>query len=210
MTARPPRRRRKEARPSEIVAAAMAVFAQEGFGRARMEDVARRAGVAKGTVFVYFPTKEDLFRAVAQSVLSANFEGLEAAAAAPDLSLDSFVPLLLGHAARAGETGVPAIARILIAEARVFPDLAQVWHDEVVARMLAILTAAIARGQARGEVRAGEPRLYAFSIFGPLMAGVLFREIFRDAKTELPDLKALAAQHAAIILAGLRPPPPII
>jgi len=206
MTASPPRRRRKEARPSEIVAAAMAVFAEEGFGRARMEDVARRAGVAKGTVFVYFPTKHDLFRAVAQDLLDVNFKGLEAAASAPDLPLETFVPLLLGQAARAGEGGVPSIARILIAEARTFPDLARVWHDEVVARMLTILTAAIARAQARGEVRDGDPRLHAFSIFGPLMAGVLFREIFRDVETELPDLKALAAQHAATILAGLRRP----
>jgi AcrR family transcriptional regulator len=185
----------------------MAVFAEEGFGAAKMEEVARRAGVAKGTVFVYFPTKKDLFRAVAQTLLDANFSGLDAARA-PDLPLDKFVPFLLGRAAHAGQTGVPAIARILIAEARSFPDLAQVWHDEVVAKMLGILTTVIARAQARGEVREGDPRLHAFSIIGPVMAGVLFREIFRDTDADLPNLENLAAQHAETIIKGLRSPAP--
>ena len=95
-------------------------------------------------------------------------------------------------------------ARILIAEARSFPDLAQVWHDEVVAKMLGILTTVIAKAQARGEVREGDPRLHAFSIIGPVMAGVLFREIFRDTDADLPNLEDLAAQHAQTIIQGLR------
>jgi AcrR family transcriptional regulator len=201
------RRRRKEARPSEIVAAAMEVFAEEGFGRATMEAVARRAGVAKGTVFVYFPSKQDLFRAVAQDVLSANFSEFAAAASGLDRPLDELIPLLLARAARVGESPTASIIRILVAEARSFPDLAQVWHDEVVAKMLGLLTATIAQAQARGEVRAGDPKLYAFSIFGPMMAGVIFREVFRDVDAELPALTDLAAQHAKAIVDGLRTAP---
>jgi AcrR family transcriptional regulator len=202
------RQRRKAARPNEIVAAAMQVFAEEGFGGATMEAVARRAGVAKGTVFVYFPSKQDLFRAVARDVLSVNFAGFEAAATGLDRPLDDLIPLLLAQAARVGESPIAAIIRILVAEARSFPDLAQVWHDEVVAKMLGLLTKAIARAQARGEVRAGDPKLYAFSIFGPMMAGVIFREVFRDVDAELPALTDLAAQHARAITDGLRTAPP--
>jgi len=73
--------------------------------------------------------------------------------------------------------------------------------------MLDILTATLARAQARGEVRAGDPRLFAFSIIGPMMAGILFREVFRGAGADLPDLKALARQHAQIVLAGLAAKP---
>jgi AcrR family transcriptional regulator len=206
-TAPPRRERRKEDRPAEIVAAALQVFADKGFGAAKISEVAQLAGVSKATVFVYFPSKEDLFRAVARTVVSANFERLRTTEATPAMPLASFVPLLLRQAATLGERRVGAIARMLIGESRTFPDLAKVWHDEVVAVMLGLLTSTVARAQARGEIRAGDPRLIAFSIFGPMMAGVLFREVFGDSEAELPDLEALARQHAQIVLAGLRPGP---
>ncbi|HEY4212520.1 MAG TPA: TetR/AcrR family transcriptional regulator [Steroidobacteraceae bacterium] len=197
------RQRRKDARPSEIVAAAMAVFAERGFGAAKLEEVARRAGVAKGTVFVYFPTKEDLFRAVAQSVLNTHMSRLEAAARGPDRPLSELIPALLGRAAVAAETQLPAVIRLLIAESRTFPDLARVWHDEVIGKVLHLVTSAIKRAQARGEIQSGNPTLYAFSIMGPMLAGVIFREVFRETGAELPDLKRLAAQHAKTIVKGL-------
>jgi AcrR family transcriptional regulator len=179
------------------------VFAEKGFGAARLEEVARRAGVSKGTVFVYFPTKQDLFRAVARSVIGTNFEPFAAVAVDPGRPLSELVPLLLAQMAVAGESRVAAVIRLIVAEARAFPDLAQVWHDEVAARMLSLLSAAIARAQARGEVRAGDPRLYAFSIVGPMLGGALFREVFGATGADLPDLRKLAAQHAAAILRGL-------
>lgn len=197
------RQRRKEDRPSEIVAAAIEVFAEQGFGAAKLEEVARRAGIAKGTIFVYFPTKQELFRAVAQSVLISNLEGVAGAATDLDRPLSELVPALLAQAARAGESRVPAVLRLLIAEARTFPDLAQIWHEEVVGKLLATLRLAIERAQKRGEIRAGNARLYAFSIIGPMLAGVIFREVFRGTSAQLPDLKELAAQHAMIILRGL-------
>jgi AcrR family transcriptional regulator len=200
----PQRQRRKEARPSEIVAAALQVFAEKGFGEARMEEVARRAGVSKGTVFVYFPTKQDLFRAVAQTVVAGNFERLESAGPYfAERPLTELVPLLLTQAGLVGASPVSAVIRMLISESRAFPDIAQVWHDEVVARMLGFLTVAIEKAQARGEVRAGDARLYALSIIGPMVAGFVFRQVFRDTDARMPDLAALAAQHARTVLYGL-------
>jgi len=200
----PPRRqRRKDARPSEIIEAAIEIFGERGFGAARLEDVARRAGVAKGTVFVYFSTKEDLFRAVAQSVLSSHLDRLQAAATGLDKPMAELVPLLLGQvAAVIGRGRLPAMMRLLIAESRQFPDLARVWHDEVVSKVLGLLTATIERAQARGEIRPGNARLFAFSILGPMLASALFREVFRDVAV-LPDVDELAAQHAQTILNGL-------
>jgi len=203
-TAKPPRRqRRKEARPSEIIEAAIAIFAERGFGAARLEDVARRAGVAKGTVFVYFPTKDDLFRAVAQTVLTTHLERLHGAAADLDRPIAELVPMLLAQAAAViGEGRLPAMMRLLVAESRQFPDLARVWHDEVVSKVLGMLTLAIERAQARGEIKPGNARLYAFSIIGPMLASALFREVFRDT-APLPDLRELADQHARTVLDGL-------
>jgi len=199
----PRRQRRKEARPSEIIAAAIEIFGERGFGKARLEDVARRAGVAKGTVFVYFPTKEDLFRAVAQTVLSSHLQRLQTAAADLDRPVAEIVPLLLGLAAGVMSEGrLPTMMRLLIAESRAFPDLARVWHDEVVSKVLALLTAALERAQARGEIRPGNARLQAFSIIGPILAATLFREVFRET-APLPDLAELASQHAQAVLHGL-------
>jgi AcrR family transcriptional regulator len=197
------RQRRKDARPSEIIAAAIDVFAEHGFMAARLEEVARRAGVAKGTVFVYFPTKQDLFRAVARSVLSTSLSSLRNSDPELAISLSELVPSLLVQAARTGESRVAAVIRMLLAEARTFPDLAQVWHDEVVAKVLGTLTSAIARAQERGEVRAGDPRLHAFSIIGPMLAGTIFRQVFQETGAKLPDLRRLAVQHGRTVLAGL-------
>jgi AcrR family transcriptional regulator len=79
------RTRRKEARPGEIIEAAITIFVQHGFAAARLEDVARLAGVSKGTLFVYFATKEELFRAVAQHLLAMNLASMQQIAQAPDL-----------------------------------------------------------------------------------------------------------------------------
>lgn len=201
----PPRRRqrRKDARPSEIIEAAIEIFGERGFGAARLEDVARRAGVAKGTVFVYFPTKEELFRAVAQSVLATHLGRLQSVATELDKPIPELVPLLLGQAATViGQGRLPAMMRLLIAESRQFPDLARVWHDEVVCKVLGLLTAMIEQAQARGEIRPGNARLFAFSILGPMLASALFREVFRDTAL-LPDVQELAAQHAQVVLGGL-------
>lgn len=197
------RRRRKDARPSEIVAAALEVFAEHGYERAKLEEVARRAGVAKGTVFFYFPNKQELFRAVAQTVLAANLERLQSTVVAPDLPLRQFIPLLLAQAAMITRTPAVAMIRLLMAEARSFPDIAQVWHDEVVSKMLALLTTAIENAQAKGEIRPGDPQLFAFSILGPMLAGVVFREMFGQTQARLPDMADLARQHALVIVDGL-------
>ena len=197
------RQRRKEERPKEIIQAALELFSERGFGATRIEDVARRAGVAKGTLFVYFPTKQDLFRAVARNILAVNLDGLHQAAADLDRPLTELVPALLGQAAQVGETGLPALVRLLISESRAFPDLAQVWHDEVVSKVMGLLMTAIERGQARGEIRPGDPRLHAFSIIGPMLAATLFREIFSGSGAAVPDLHKLAAQHGDAVLDGL-------
>lgn len=200
------RQRRKDARPSEIIEAAIEVFSERGFGKARLEDVARKAGVAKGTVFVYFSTKEDLFRAVARTVLSDHLRRLQSPAADLDRPLAETVPALLAQAATViGEGRLPAMMRLLIAESRTFPDLARVWHDEVVSKVLGLVTEALERAQARGEIRPGDARLHAFSIMGPMLGAALFREVFRDT-APLPDLQELAAQHARTVLRGLLAP----
>ncbi len=196
--------RRKDARPAEIIEAALHVFTEQGFASAKLEEVARRAGIAKGTLYRYFDTKEDLFRAVVQHAIAGNLQTIEQAAQAFQGSLRELVPVLLTQiAGRMSNSRLPALARLVIGESRVFPDLARIWHDNVVAHVLRLLTSLIAEAQARGEVRPGDPTAYALSIVGPLVTGMLFSEVFGVAGPHAMSLATLAVQHAETVLRGM-------
>ncbi|WP_338498778.1 TetR/AcrR family transcriptional regulator [Pseudomonas sp. WP18] len=196
--------RRKDARPAEIIDAALDVFAECGFAAAKLGDVAKRAGVVKGTLYRYFDTKQDLFRAVVQHAVSINLQDIEQVSTGYRGPLRDLVPLILsGAAGRLGDSRVPALARLVIAESRTFPDLATIWHDNVVAHLLKLMTGIIGEAQQRGEVRPGDPTLYAFSVLGPMIAGALFKEIFGLFSPYAPDLQALARQHAETVIRGM-------
>lgn len=202
--AKPKWNRRKDARRAEIIEAAMTEFAENGFAAAKLGDVAARAGIVKGTLYRYFDTKEELFRAVVQHAAAVNLQTLEAAANLFQGSLAELLPIMLkGAAGRIGDSRIPALARLVIGESRQFPDLAKIWHDNVVSHMLKLLTALIRDAQQRGEVRPGDPTIYAFSVLGPLITGVLFRELFSVTSPYAPNLEALAAQHVETVLRGM-------
>lgn len=197
-------RRRKTARPGEIVAAALEVFADKGFAAARLEDVAARAGISKAALYLYFETKTDLFRAVVAQAVSPKVDQARLLAATEGQSLDVTVPALLGMvAALAQGSKVGAVAKMVIGESRNFPDLAKIWHDQVVSQALDLLTALVVRAQARGEARPGDPRLFAVSLMSPMVVGMLWREVFEPVGGAPMDLTALARQHAGAILHGL-------
>ena len=186
-------RRRSEARPGEIIAAALVVFSEKGFAAARLDDIAARAGVSKGALYLYFETKQDLFRAVVRETIAPN---LEAVAGFVGQSQMPFGDLM-------AESRLGAVAKMVIGESRNFPELAKVWHEDVVSLMLGAMGGAVAAAQARGEVRPGDPQLYVFSLAGPLLLGVLWREVFVPVGVKPIDLKALLAQHAEVVLRGM-------
>src|SRR5262252_3414775 len=200
-------RRRQEARPAEIVETALAVFAEKGFAAAKLDNVARRAGISKPTLYLYFETKEEIFRAVARAAVASLLEALESQPEGPDAPFAQLAPKLLSRAAGMMMGGrVPAIARMVVGESRNFPDLARIWHDDVVTSVIGMVTGIIARAQARGEVAPGDPRLHAFSLMGPMVMAMLFREVFGGVGAHPPDLGALADQHAGTALRGLLMP----
>jgi len=200
-------RRSKDTRPGDIVAAALLVFAEKGFAGARIEEIARRAGVSKGTVYLYFEAKSDIFRAVVQEAVIPNIAEIEAMVLELDLPFADLLRMLLPRfAALVTERPVGAVAKMVIGESRNFPELARVWHDEVISRGLALLSALVERGQARGEIRPADARTTAFSIMGPMLMGMLWREILTPVGGAEIDLVAIARQHAETILAGLLAP----
>lgn len=196
--------RRAEDRPREICGAALEVFAEKGFAAAKLDEIARRAGVSKGTLYLYFKDKEDLFRAVVRDTVAPNIEAVQQAVLAAELPFSEVAKMFLSRFADV-TTRVPvgAVAKMVIGESRNFPELAKVWHDQVASRALAMLATLIARAQERGEVREGDPRLHAFTLVGPMLMGVLWRETLQPAGGAPLDLDKLARQHAETVLAGL-------
>jgi AcrR family transcriptional regulator len=196
--------RRAEDRPREICAAALEVFAEKGFAAAKLDEIARRAGVSKGTLYLYFEDKEQLFRAVVRNTVVPNVENLRAALTQTDLPFADLIRLFLTQfVGIADRVPVGAVAKMVISESRNFPELAKVWHDEVVSKALGTITALIELAQARGEVRTGDPRLHAFTLMGPILMGIIYRETLEPIGGEPLDLGALARQHVETILAGL-------
>jgi AcrR family transcriptional regulator len=198
-------RRRKADRPAEIVDAAMAVFADRGFAAAKLDDIARQAGVSKGALYLYFETKEDIFRAVVARAITPNMQAIRAMIAAHPGPLSD---LLRGVGERVASLieslPVGGIIKMVIGEARNFPELARVWHDELVAHALGALTDAIRASQARGETRPGDPRVYALQVISPMLVGVIWRETFVPVGAAPFDLPALARQHIETMVDGLK------
>src|SRR5580700_10894247 len=118
-------RRRKDARPGEIVAASLACFAERGFAATRLEDVARRAGVTKGTLYLYFPNKEELFEAVVRQALVPNIERGEALLDEAGEPAALLLERLMRSWAELALSPAGAIPKIIISEAGNFPELAR-------------------------------------------------------------------------------------
>ena len=197
-------RRRKEARPAEIVEAAFAVFAEKGFAAARLDEIARRAGVSKGALYLYFETKEDLFRAVVRDAVAPNVAAIAAFAESWPGSFAELARMLLPRAAQMlVATGAGKVAKMVIGESRNFPELARHWHAEVITPALGALSRRIQRAQEQGELRPGDLRACAFSLVGPLLMGLIWREVMEPIGAEPVDIEALAAQHVETVLAGL-------
>ena len=197
-------RRRKADRPGEIVSAALAVFAEKGFAAAKLDEIARRAGVSKGALYLYFETKEDLFRAVVGKAIAPNISMVKAMVAAHPGPLADLVRGVTAHVAQVVQTQpLGGVLKMVVGEAGNFPEIARVWHDELVAQALGAMTGAIAAAQDRGEVKPGDPRIYGLQLMAPLLVSVLWRETFEPVGAPSFDIPAVMAQHVETLLNGM-------
>jgi AcrR family transcriptional regulator len=202
-TASPKWRRRKEDRPAEIIAAAYAVFAEKGFASAKLEDIAQRAGVSKGALYLYFENKEDIFEAVVRQAIAPNLDMIENMTTAYSGPIEPLLRMMVMRMSSAIGFHFGPVIKMVVGESGNFPKLAKIWHDQMVDRGLGILSGLIARAQERGEVRPGDPRNYAATIISPVLASVLYRETFVPVGAKPFDIPALLQQHLDTILPGL-------
>jgi AcrR family transcriptional regulator len=194
-----PRQRRKHARPAEILAAGLALFAERGFSATRLDDVAERAGIAKGTIYRYFATKEDLFEAVVRDAFAPLLGNMTAAMARPDIGATALVRLMIETVYREiVATPRREILRLLVAEAKRFPNLVAFYHREAVGRARAIAAEILRRGIASGEFRDGPATRTPEVIIAPAILAAFWKLVFDPV--EPIDLDAIIAAHLDLVI----------
>ena len=203
------RKRRPEARPQEILAAALTLFSERGFAATRLEDVAALAGLSKAAIYLYFPDKNALLRAIVEEAVSANLDAVRSALAAHHGPVAPFTSIFLETmATRLSTSHLADVIKLVVAESRAHPDIGRLYLDTNISRAIPILQSLIERGIARGEFRPVDPALTVRCIVGPMVLAALWRSVFEPIGGEPLDIVALARQHADLIINGLLPRPP--
>src|SRR5438445_3530723 len=196
--------RRKDARPEEIVAAALDVFVEHGFAGARLEDVARRAGVTKGTVYLYFKSKEALFKAVVrQTIVPAIAQGEALAQAFTGSARELLERLVREYWRLVGETSLAGIPKLMMAEAATFPELTRFYYDEVVTRGHRLMAGVIERGIKNGEFRPVDVKVAAKLAMSPLIHATVARRAFASCMPEPFNVQQYLDTHIDLYLHGI-------
>ena len=186
----------------EILRAAAEAFTEKGFASARIEDVAQRAGIAKGTVYLHFASKEALFKALIETLVAPSVGHMEELMGDDSIPSAELLRRVLGVVR--GEilgTDRRRVVRLVITEGHRFPDIARLYHDKVIGRAMNLLRRIVERGIARGEFAHDElsrfPQLFA----APLVVAVVWQDLFEPR--ESLDADAMLDAHLELMLRGL-------
>ena len=206
--------RRKDARPQELLAAAIDLFVERGFASTRLEDVARRAGVSKGTLYLYFENKEELFKAVVRNSIVPVIGDAESSVAEFDgHSAELLRSVMMRWWDRIGNNKVSGIIKLVTAESGNFPELATFYQDEVINRGTRMISSMLERGIARGEFRQIDVAQVTHVLIAPMLMLVTWKHSVGPCERE--SLKPLAfldafldmALHGLLPSPGATPPP---
>jgi AcrR family transcriptional regulator len=201
-------RRRAEARPDEVLDAAMALFIEKGFAATRVEDIARRAGLSKGAVYLYFPSKEAVLEGLVRRAIIPIAD--TALAALRDYEGDprviiTMVIKMLGQ--RFADPRVIAIPKVVFREVPSFPHLARMYRTEVLDKVIPVVTGLIRKGVEQGYLRQVDPELTVRSIIGPLVLHLIMAEVFGIQPEGGLHFDRLVDNHLSILFDGLSAPP---
>jgi TetR/AcrR family transcriptional regulator len=197
------RERRKEARPGELLDAALDLFVEKGFAATRAEEVAARAGVSKGTLFLYFQSKEELFKAVVRENISGRFNEWRA-----ELEVfEGTTPELLAYCMnswweRVGLTRASGLTKLMMSEAKNFPDIAAFYQQEVIMPGHNLIRAVLQRGMDRGEFRPMDLDYAVYLVVAPMIFLILSRHtagICISSDADLDPKKYIAFQVETIL-----------
>lgn len=198
-------RRRKEARPAELTAAALELFVEKGFAATRLDEIAARAGVSKGTLYLYFESKEELFKAVIrEGLLPLLAEGEELMASMPGPASELFKAIVLRWWEIVGEGPIGGIPKLIFAEARNFPEIARFYADEVIERGKRLFVAVFQRGIDAGEFRSFDPQVLVHLVISPLIMRVIWKHSLDCCGVTNVPIDAYLREYLELTLRGLR------
>ncbi len=202
MPTEPRYQRRKEDRPKEIAEAAFEVFAEKGYAAARVDEVAKRAGVSKGLTYLYFKTKEELFKAVIRGVVVRRIDSLIDEVDSTELTAEAFLRgPMVAFMQRIPGSRISIVLRLLIAEGHRHPDLLEYYYENVVGRGLAMLRRFLERGIETGEFRRTAVNDMPQLIVAPMLLSAIWKMVF--VKRSL-DTDRLIEAHMDMILEHIK------
>lgn len=196
------RSRRKDERPHEILKAALEVFTTHGYAATRLDDVAERAGIAKGTIYLYFTSKEELFVEVVRRSILPHFETIEAIAEESGTAEEILRRQLQTIYQKLVSTEVRYIPRLIIGEGTRFPELAEFYHREIISRCHRTLRGVIKRGVARGEFRKSALKWQTQAILSPALSAAIWLLLFNRFAPLALD--AYFQTHIDLLMHGLK------
>lgn len=199
--------RRKDARPQELLAAALDLFVERGYASTRLEDVAKRAGVSKGTLYLYFTNKEELFKAVVrENIVPALGEAEDIISTFDGHSADLLRCVIMGWWERLGATKASGIIKLVMAEAGNFPDLALFYQEEVIARSTRMMTSMFERAVARKEFRQIDVDTMTQVLIAPMLMLITWKHSIGPCNAGGLDPMAFLESFLDMALHGLLPP----
>lgn len=206
----PPRQRRKEARPQELLEAALSLFVEKGFAATRSEEVAARAGVSKGTLYLYYPSKEELLKAVIRENLSRMLaDGASIAAGFTGPASELLAVLMRTWWERVGNTPAGGIHKIIMSEVRNFPEIAEFYNDEIMTPGHELVVSVIERGIRTGEFRDMPVHEMTHLLISPLIFLALHKHSFGACPVGSDvDPERLLEVQIDLILHGILAPAP--
>jgi AcrR family transcriptional regulator len=198
--------RRKEARPAELMAAALDLFVEKGFAATRLDDVAARAGVSKGTLYLYFSSKEELFKAVIRSGIVPLIErGERQLEEHTGGTGDLLRQIMFGWWTSVGDTKLGGIPKLMFSECRNFPEIGQFYYDEVITRSFRLVEGVLELGMRSGEFRKVDANYPTRILLAPMVYLLLWRHSFDICDSKHIDPQRYLQQHLDMAINGLTP-----
>jgi len=199
-------RRRPEERPAQILDAALILFAEQGFAATRMDDVAAKAGLSKGALYLYFPDKVSLLTAIIDHTAGGTVATAMEMVSAHQGPVSPLLPLILKLVAQRLETtNLAAVIKLVLSESRAHPELGKAYLDTVINRAFPVMEGFIKRGVVSGEFRAVDPAMMVRSFIAPMLLAALWKSVIQPVGAPGFSIADLATHHADIILRALRP-----
>ncbi|VAW22661.1 Transcriptional regulator, AcrR family [hydrothermal vent metagenome] len=200
-------RRRAEARPDEVLDAALDLFIEKGFAATRVEDIAKKAGISKGSVYLYFSSKQALIEGLVKRAISPMAANAIMMATRFEGDPRTLITLILNMIAARFEDGqLLAIPKLIMREAPAFPEIAVMYRDQVLKTALPVFEDIIKKGVTAGYFRKVDPELTIRSIMGPIITHLMLAEIFAIKPSDGLAMDRLIENHLTILFDGLSMP----